>query len=32
MIVFFRKFYVPHDDLDPSLSRDDTFIWIFELP
>ena len=31
-MIFFPKVYVPHDDLDPTLSRDDTFIWTFELP
>ena len=30
---FFPKVsLLPHDDLDPTLSCDDTFIWIFELP
>ena len=33
IIVFFAKvILVPHDELDPTLSRDNTFIWIFELP
>ena len=32
MIFFPKVSLLPHDDLDPTLSCDDTFIWIFELP
>ena len=30
--LFSKVLLVPHFDLDPTLSHDHTFIWIFELP
>ena len=30
--LFSKVLLVPHFDLDPTLSRDHTFIWIFESP